>query len=81
MKDMMFPYIKLRYINDQIGFGVFAKEFIPKGTITWVLDELDYKLEPEFVAKLDKHRRKIINKYSFRNQKGQKIVCWDLEGI
>lgn len=78
MKDMMFPYTKLRYINNQIGFGVFAREFIPKGTITWVLDELDYKLEPEFVAKLDKHRRKIINKYSFRNQKGQKIFCWDL---
>lgn len=75
---MLFPHTKLMYINDQIGFGVFATKFIPKGTITWVLDELDYKLEPEFVAKLDKHMRKFINKYSFRNREGQYIVCWDL---
>lgn len=75
---MLFPYSKLRYINDQIGFGVFATKFIPKGTITWALDELDYKLEPEFVAKLDKHRRKFLNKYCYRNRKGQFILCWDL---
>ncbi|KAB2334456.1 SET domain-containing protein [Cytobacillus depressus] len=75
---MLLPYTKLRYINDQVGFGVVATKFIPKGTITWVLDELDYKLEPEFVAKLDKHRRKFINKYSYRNREGKYIFCWDL---
>lgn len=74
---MMIPYTKLRYINKQLGFGVFAKKLIPKGTITWALDELDYILEPEFIANLDKHRRKTINKYSYRNQKGQYIFCWD----
>ncbi|MFD2444792.1 SET domain-containing protein [Bacillus sp. CGMCC 1.16607] len=75
---MMFPYTKLHYINDQIGFGVIATTFIPKGTITWALDEMDQILEPEFVAKLDKHRRRFINKYSFRNKNGQYILCWDL---
>jgi len=75
---MMFPHTKLRYINEQMGFGVFATKFIPKGTITWALDDLDHILEPEFVAKLDKPRRKFLNKYSFRNQNGQYILCWDL---
>ncbi|MFC3885257.1 SET domain-containing protein [Bacillus songklensis] len=75
---MLFPYTKLRYINDKIGFGVFATKFIPKGTITWALDELDHILEPEFVAKLDKQRRKFLNKYSYRNKNGQYILCWDL---
>jgi hypothetical protein len=60
MTHMMFPHTKLRYINDQIGFGVFATKFIPKGTITWALDELDQILEPAFVAKLDKPRRKYL---------------------
>ncbi|RDW19647.1 SET domain-containing protein [Oceanobacillus chungangensis] len=75
---MMYPHTKLYYINDQIGFGVFATKFIPKGTITWALDELDHILEPEFVAKLDKHRRKFLNKYTYRNRNGQYILCWDL---
>ncbi|WP_028403172.1 SET domain-containing protein [Ectobacillus panaciterrae] len=75
---MMFPHTKLRYINDQIGFGVFVTKFIPKGTITWALDELDHILEPEFVAKLDKQRRKFLNKYTYRNKNGQYILCWDL---
>lgn len=75
---MLYPNTKLLYINDQIGFGVFATKFIPKGTITWALDELDHKLEPEFVAILDKQRRRFLNKYSFRNRNGQYILCWDL---
>jgi uncharacterized protein len=75
---MLFPHTKLRYIDDRLGFGIFAAKFIPKGTITWALDELDYQLEPEFVALLDKHRRKFVNKYSYRNRTGQYILCWDL---
>jgi uncharacterized protein len=75
---MMFPHTELRYINDQVGFGVFAKKFIPKGTITWALDELDQILEPAFVAKLDKTRRKFLMKYAYRNKKGDYILCWDL---
>lgn len=74
----MFPHTKLKYINENIGFGVFATKFIPKGTITWALDELDHLLEPEFVKSMDKYRRKVINKYSYRNRKGQYILCWDL---
>jgi hypothetical protein len=75
---MMFPYTKLKYIDEHIGFGVFATKFIPKGSITWALDELDHVLEPEFVKSIDKSRRRVINKYSFRNKRGQYILCWDL---
>jgi uncharacterized protein len=75
---MIFPYTELRYINDKVGFGVFATKFIPKGTITWALDELDQVLEPAFVAKLDKKRRKLLMKYAYRNKNGHYILCWDL---
>ncbi|HLO12006.1 MAG TPA: SET domain-containing protein [Pseudoneobacillus sp.] len=75
---MIYPHTELRYINDKIGYGVFATKFIPKGTITWALDDLDHIIEPEFIYSVDKHRRELLQKYSFRNQDGKYILCWDL---
>lgn len=75
---MMHPDTELRYINDQIGFGVFATRFIPKGTITWALDNLDQILEESVVKSLEPLRQKDVLKYSYRNQHGQYILCWDI---
>lgn len=74
---MIHPHTELRYINDEIGLGVFATKFIPKGTITWALDDLDQILEPSCVSALDDDRKNIILKYSYRNQFGQYVLCWD----
>lgn len=75
--SMMHPDTELRYINDEIGYGVFATRFIPKGTIVWALDDLDQVLEPSFVERLDPLRKQDVHKYSFKNQFGQYILCWD----
>jgi len=75
---MIYPHTELRYINEEIGFGVFATKFIPKGTITWALDGLDQVLDPEYVNKLDDYGSKIVKKYAYRNQEGKYILCWDL---
>lgn len=75
---MIHPHTELRYINEQIGFGVFATQFIPKGTITWALDELDQILDPLEVDKIDSYRHEILKKYSYRNQEGKYVLCWDL---
>ncbi|WP_017381642.1 SET domain-containing protein [Paenisporosarcina sp. TG-14] len=75
---MIHPHTELRFMNDQIGFGVFATQFIPKGTVTWVLDDLDQTLEPQYVDTVDKYRSEIIKKYAYRNQHGKYILCWDL---
>ncbi len=32
--QVIHPHTKLQYVNENIDFGVFATEFIPKGTIT-----------------------------------------------
>jgi uncharacterized protein len=74
---MMHPHTELRYIDEVIGFGVFATRFIPKGTITWALDDLDQLLEPELVKALDEDRKKLVLKYSYRNQHGKFVLCWD----
>jgi uncharacterized protein len=76
--NMIFPHTELRYIDEQIGYGVFATKFIPKGTITWALDDLDQIIDPEFVASVDQARSELIRKYSYRNQDGKYILCWDL---
>lgn len=75
---MIHPHTELRFINEEIGFGVFATKLIPKGTITWALDELDQKLEPEFVNLTSSFCQKVLKKYAYRNQDGLYILCWDL---
>ena len=68
----------MRYINNQIGFGVFATKFIPKGTIVWALDPLDQILHPSVLQEVDPHRKAMIQKYAYRNERGEYVLCWDL---
>lgn len=75
---MMHPYTRLKWINDQKGFGVVATRFIPKGTITWVQDELDRVFQPEEPENFKSAAREQLEKYSFRNSKGAHILCWDI---
>lgn len=75
---MMHPDTEVRFINDLIGYGVVAKKFIPRGTITWVQDDLDRVLSPKEVEKMHPHVQEQVDKYSFRNNKGQLVLCWDL---
>jgi len=75
---MMHPHSELRFINESIGYGVFATKFIPKGTITWILDELDQKFTESYVFSLDPLRREQLIKYCYRDELGQYILCWDI---
>lgn len=75
---MMHPATELRFIDEEIGYGVVATEDIPKGTITWVQDELDQIFTPAQVSAMGKPAQEMINKYSFRNNKGNFVLCWDL---
>lgn len=74
---MIHPNTEVRYIDEEKGYGLFATSPIPRGTITWVLDELDRKIDPPEMEKYDKKYQEILLKYSFRNNKGTYIFCWD----
>lgn len=74
---MIHPSTELKFINNEIGYGVVAKELIPKGTITWVLDELDREFTPEQVMKMSEHHQHILDIYTYRNNKGNFVLCWD----
>lgn len=74
---MLHPSTELRFINNEIGYGIVATEFIPKGTITWVLDKLDRELSPLEIDQMEPAYQDILSKYCFRNNKGQYVLCWD----
>ena len=74
---MIHPDTELRFINDVVGYGVVAKKFIPKGTITWVQDDLDQVFTPEAIQKLNPVILNHLDTYCFTNNKGEKILCWD----
>ena len=74
---MLHPHTELRFIDPEMGVGVFATKLIPKGTIVWALDDLDQVLDPAYVDSLDDLRKKLVLKYSYRNRRGRYILCWD----
>lgn len=75
---MMHPDTEIRFINEEIGYGVVAVKLIPEGTITWVQDDLDQIFTPEEVQTLHPKSREMLDKYAFRNRYGKYVLCWDL---
>lgn len=74
---MIHPHTELQFINDEIGYGVVAKKFIPKGTITWVLDKFDRSFTPREFEEMEEPYKNIIDIYAFRNNIGNYVLCWD----
>ncbi|MEX1000929.1 MAG: SET domain-containing protein [Crocinitomicaceae bacterium] len=74
---MIHPHTEVKFINEKVGYGVVATQFIPAGTITWVLDKLDREFTPADVEKMDAVHQEILDTYTFRNDKGNFILCWD----
>src|SRR5690606_21890751 len=74
---MIHPKTELKLISKEIGYGVIAKEFIPAGTITWALDELDREFTPEQFHQMKPIYQTILDTYCYRNNKGNLVLCWD----
>ncbi|MDX1753738.1 MAG: SET domain-containing protein-lysine N-methyltransferase, partial [Salinimicrobium sediminis] len=74
---MMHPDTEVQFINEVVGYGVVAKKFIPKGTITWVQDALDRVILAEEVENMHPKVQEQVDKYCFRNNKGHLVLCWD----
>lgn len=75
---MIHPNTELRFISKEVGYGVVATSFIPAGTITWVLDDLDREFTPQQFEKMGPVYQEILDTYTFRNNKGNFVLCWDL---
>jgi hypothetical protein len=75
---MLHPHTELRHVDDVIGYGVFATRLIPKGTITWVRDDLDQTFRPEELSQFAPEYQQLLEKYSFLDRVGNAVLCWDL---
>ncbi len=74
---MIYPDTNLRLVDEQTGHGVFATSFIPRGTVVWMHDELDQVLTPAHVDALPPALRKQVERYSYVNADGNRVLCWD----
>ncbi|GAA4273139.1 SET domain-containing protein [Aquimarina gracilis] len=74
---MIHPNTEIRFISDEVGYGVVAKELIPKGTITWVLDKFDREFTPDQYEALEPIYKNILETYAYKNNLGNLVLCWD----
>lgn len=74
---MLHPATELKKINDEIGYGVFATQPIPLGTITWALDPFDQTLDPLVTEQLENQYDGNLTRYTWVNANGNRILCWD----
>lgn len=74
---MIHPATELRPVNDRIGYGVFATQPIPAGTITWVRDRFDQAVPASAVDGLPDLLRRALRRYSYRDAAGAYVLCWD----
>jgi hypothetical protein len=75
---MIHPDMELKYVDPEIGFGVFATRFIARGTLVWVSDDLDQVLTPQRVSGLDRERQALVDRYAYRDAAGNHVLRWDL---
>lgn len=75
---MIHPHTCIRHINDEMGYGIFATRFLPKGTITYVKDALEVEVTQEAYQNLPPIFRQTVDKYSYIDENGTRIVSWDM---
>jgi uncharacterized protein len=75
---MIHPETELRQVSPEVGYGVFATTFIPKGTIVYIKDELELVFKPDDPRRNDPLYKDIIEKYSYMEPNGNMVLSWDI---
>ena len=74
---MLHPDAELRFINDVVGYGVFATRPIPKGSITWARDDFDQAFHPSDIPAMKPLHRQLLARYAYIDRHGDAILSWD----
>jgi hypothetical protein len=74
---MIHPETELRYVNDDLGYGVFATGQLPRGTIIWTLCRLDRRYTMDQIAAFAAPYQELLKKYCYLDSAGVHILCWD----
>ena len=75
---MIHPDTELRFVSDEVGYGVFATALIPRGTIVWVRDAFDRLFSRDEIEQLPPDYRAIVEKYTYVDAESTYVLCWDL---
>ena len=75
---MIHPDTELRFVSPEMGYGVFAKTDIPKGTIVYVQDELEITIPSDSPLLQKPHYESVIKRYSYF-ERGKYVISWDFE--
>ena len=74
---MIHPHTEIKFISNEVGFGVVAIKPIPAGTITWALDKLDQEFTQAQFDAMEPAYKEILDIYCYRNKLGNYMLCWD----
>lgn len=74
---MIHPNTELKFINETIGYGVFATANLPEGSIVYVKDSLELSISPTDYLMHSSEMQRVIDKYSYKDEYGCRIVSWD----
>ena len=74
---MIHPATTIRPVSPEIGNGVFATHFIPRGTIIAVKDCCDLTLTREAFFALPDVLRQALETFMYHDQHGRLVLGWD----
>lgn len=74
---MIHPNTELRTVSPEVGVGVFAKGFIPKGTITYVQDLLEIVVPQDSPILKNPMLKQVIDTYAIITADGKYELSWD----
>lgn len=75
---MIHPDTRLISIDGVVGSGVIATRRIPRGSITWVMDDLDRTFNGAQMNALPASYDKLIEHWTFHDGRGSRVLCWDI---
>lgn len=75
---MIHPATEVKLVSKEIGSGVFATALIPKGSITYIFDEMELIYPQDHPLLKDANYIDHINKYSYIDRDGNRILSWDI---
>ena len=74
---MIHPDTELRFIDGDVGYGVFATQPIPRGTIVWTLCRFDRVLTRDEVSALPPAYQNVLARYAYVDREARYVLCWD----
>ena len=75
---MIHPHSELRLVSHEVGYGVYATQFIPKGTIVYIKDKMEIIITPDDPRRHDPLYMDAIEKYSYMEPNGNMVLSWDI---